>query len=189
MTDAFRRARKNYILFAALFIAWELIGFELEDRASSMVNVTIKSPEAAPWVLVILVIYFSYRLSIEWMQLEQRIKDTLPIRIEMAVSHCIAIFPIGLWSFQKVSNSQISHMLWLNPFLPHSIYKDMNDVLIVAGTSVVFLAVMSIVAAAFLVKGSQKYKAIQMNIQVLASLILFMLVILSGITMSGGGRR
>jgi len=71
LTPEYYKARRGLMLFSGLLLAWELIGIELSQKLnieSLNLDITIKSPQAAPAVLIILVIYFSIRIAIEWHQ-------------------------------------------------------------------------------------------------------------------------
>ena len=71
LTPEYYKARRGLMLFSGLLIAWELIGIELSPKFNIdplNLDITIKSPQAAPAVLIILIIYFSIRTAIEWHQ-------------------------------------------------------------------------------------------------------------------------
>ena len=109
LDEAYSHARKAYGLVSALLIAWELIGAEFEPSPIENVKLTLKSPQAAPYVLIVLTIYFGFRLTIEWYQNDSRRRKLPASRIDFAVAHLIAITALALYLFQTLSNVQIAN--------------------------------------------------------------------------------
>jgi hypothetical protein len=68
VTDSYQKAYKSYLLFSALLASWQIIGITIETK--DRWGITLKSPSAVPLVLVCLVLYFGYKVTIEWMQVE-----------------------------------------------------------------------------------------------------------------------
>jgi hypothetical protein len=73
LSSEFHRARRQLMFWSGLLFAWELVGLDLEEIASSSGNIgiivkAIKSPQAIPWIIIILVAYFLYRITVEWWQ-------------------------------------------------------------------------------------------------------------------------
>lgn len=63
----YHKARKQLMLWAGILFIWELVGIDLEKAKESGGNAgaiisAIKSPQAVPWVLLILVVYFAFKL-------------------------------------------------------------------------------------------------------------------------------
>jgi len=109
LDESYGHARKAYGLVSALLIAWELIGVELEPSPIENVKVTLKSPQAAPYVLIALIIYFGFRMTIEWYQNDSRRRMRPASRIDFAVAHLIAITALALYAFQTLSKIQIAN--------------------------------------------------------------------------------
>src|SRR5215470_10836100 len=73
LTSEYHRARKQLMLWAGILFIWELVGIDLEKAKEAGGNAgaiitAIKSPQAVPWALLILVAYFLFKTSIEWFQ-------------------------------------------------------------------------------------------------------------------------
>src|SRR5437588_5845111 len=111
LDEAYGHARKAYGLVSALLIAWELIGVELDASPVENVKVTLKSPQAAPYVLIVLILYFGFRTTIEWYQNDSRRRRLLASRIDFTVSHLIAITALALYGFQTLSKIQIANTI------------------------------------------------------------------------------
>jgi hypothetical protein len=52
--DPYYRARKAYGLCSGLLIGWALIGVEFNSTPIENIHVVLKSPDAVPYVLVVL---------------------------------------------------------------------------------------------------------------------------------------
>ena len=58
LTESYRKARKHYVLFSGLLVAWELVGIRLGTGTEGLeavsgkvfdIDITILSPVAAPY--------------------------------------------------------------------------------------------------------------------------------------------
>jgi hypothetical protein len=73
LSPEYHKAHKQLMLWAGILLTWELVGVDLEKAKEADGNVgtlvkSIKSPRAVPWVLLILVGYFLFKLFVEWRQ-------------------------------------------------------------------------------------------------------------------------
>jgi hypothetical protein len=109
--EGYAHSRKAYGLVSALLIAWELIGVELEASPIENIKLTLKSPQAAPYVLIVLIIYFSFRTTIEWYQNDVRRRRLLASRIDFTAAHAIAAVAIVLYAFQSLSKIQVANTI------------------------------------------------------------------------------
>jgi lipid-A-disaccharide synthase-like uncharacterized protein len=109
---AFDKARKTYGLFSGLLMAWALVGVDLKEEPLTSVKLTLKSPQAAPYVLVALVVYFAARFTIEWFQSSVIRRDLLPSRIDFWMAHAIGIGAIGLFAIQKALQVQLANLVF-----------------------------------------------------------------------------
>jgi len=107
LTGSYHKARKSYGLFSALLVAWELIGIELTETPFESFKVKIKTPEVAPYVLVILVIYFAYRFTIEWLLINEENRKIRVALIDFYISHIIGLIAILIFIIQTAINIQI----------------------------------------------------------------------------------
>lgn len=109
LSEPYHRARKNLGIFGALLIAWELIGIELTEAPISNFKVKFESPQAAPYVLIVLTLYFMYRLLIEWRLHHSSIRKLKPALIDFTVSESIGFLALALYFFQKFYGVQIAN--------------------------------------------------------------------------------
>lgn len=114
MSDAYHRARRSYGLFAGLLIAWELIGFEIGPATLKSYDIVVKSPQAAPYVLVALVAYFSFRTTIEWLQCKKERRLLKVSVVDIVVSHGLGTAAILLYGVQLVLSAQIVDIVTLS---------------------------------------------------------------------------
>jgi hypothetical protein len=82
-----------------LFI-WELIGLDLDKAKEAGGNAgtiitAIKSPQAVPWVLLILVGYFLFRFTVEWYQSNASRRKMTVARIDFYSSWFICQVKVG----------------------------------------------------------------------------------------------
>ena len=106
-SSAFERARRSYGLMSALLIGWELVGAEFGAQPLSSVNVTLKTPQAAPYVLVALVVYSGIRFTIEWFQADPARRRLRASRIDVGLAHAIGIAALALLVGQAVTHTQV----------------------------------------------------------------------------------
>ena len=72
LSPEYHKARKQVVLWSGILLTWEFLGFDVE-RAKAAQNVgpllaAIKNPNYIPFVMLILVAYFAYKTTIEWVQ-------------------------------------------------------------------------------------------------------------------------
>jgi len=108
LTEAYQDARKAYGLAGALLIALELIGIDFGATPIESINVTLKSPQAVPYILVVLVLYFALRLTIEWKQSHPGRRAMVSSRVDFALAHFIGISSLILYGIQALLRIQIA---------------------------------------------------------------------------------
>jgi len=108
LTEQYYKAHKLYGLFAALLLAWELVGIDLGEDPFPYLDIKLKSPAAAPWVLLALMVYFGFRVTVEWYQCEERRRQLRASKVDFAVSHVIAGFSLFVLLFQSVWQRQFA---------------------------------------------------------------------------------
>ena len=106
-SEAYQKARKSYGLFSALLMAWELIGIEIPEVPLENVKITLKSPQAIPYVLVVLVLYFGFRFTLEWLQAHPERRVNKAARIDYLAAHAIGSAAIGIYVLQALFKFQV----------------------------------------------------------------------------------
>jgi len=127
LTEEYHKSRSHLMLASGFLLAWVLIGLEVTGAAGqpavpvaseySDLRIAIKSPQAAPYVVIALIIYFVYRLMVEWLQCDLGRRKTWPARIDCIVSILIAGAAIGLFAYQSIRSVQVASFL-----SPHSLF-------------------------------------------------------------------
>ena len=122
LTDAYQKARRQYGLFSALLIVWELIGIEVPKVPVAGLNITLKSPEAAPFVLIALIGYFAFRITIEWYQSIKQRRSMRASRVDFLVAHGLGASALLLYVIQRSLEFQVfdkinQQRLWFLVFL------------------------------------------------------------------------
>lgn len=111
LTQGYRKARRAYGIVAGLLLAWELIGINLASDPVGPVPITLKSPEAAPFVLLALVIYFGVRLTLEWYQCHTARRETLPAKFDFFLAHLIGVCALSAFVIQRLIDAQLYDLL------------------------------------------------------------------------------
>lgn len=108
LSDTYHKARRSYGFFAGLFLAWELVGVSFGEKPFGSYNVTLKSSEAVPYVLFLLLLYFAFRTTIEWFQCDTERRSTAVSRIDFWSSHSIALLSLIVFFIQIYTGEQIA---------------------------------------------------------------------------------
>ena len=116
LSSEYHKARKQLMLWAGILFIWELVGIDLEKAKETGGNAgalitALKSPQAIPWVLFVLVGYFAFKLGIEWKQCEARRKELLASRIDVGSAWVVAFFACVLYVYQTVSRIQVADVV------------------------------------------------------------------------------
>ena len=64
LSEQYLKSRKQLALYSGLLFAWEFIGIKLPGPNEVLfpnLNISLKSPQAVPWVLIALIFYFGFR--------------------------------------------------------------------------------------------------------------------------------
>lgn len=104
------------MLWAGILFIWELVGIDLEKAKDSGGNAgaiisAIKSPQAVPWVLLVLVGYFAFKLWIEWKQCAEQRREILASRIDFASAWVAAFLAFLLYVYQAISRVQVADVV------------------------------------------------------------------------------
>ncbi len=121
LTGEYNKARRQLLLWSSILFAWELVGIDLSkvetsDNFGSIIS-AIKTPQAVPWVIVILVIYFVYRFVIEWLHCDESKRTQSVSKTDMGVSISIASLSILLFVYQLTTNSNVASEINLSDVL------------------------------------------------------------------------
>lgn len=104
-SDPYHAARRGYVVSAGLLLAWGLVGLSVSDADVGDVPIKIASPDAVPYVLVVLVLYFAFRLTTEWLHTDIRRRRLRISQVDFAVSHVIGCAAIGSYLVQRLGGA------------------------------------------------------------------------------------
>jgi hypothetical protein len=107
LSAEYYKARKNYNLFAGLLFLWEFVGIELPNNPWGNMNIRFKSPEAAPYVLLFILMFYAFRITIEWQQSDVLRRSFSQSKIDYFFSHFIAIVSLSLFFLQLAIKRQV----------------------------------------------------------------------------------
>ncbi len=108
LVGPYEKARRAYGAVSALLLAWEFVGIDVQPTPIESLNVTLKSPQATPYVLIAFVLYFAFRLTIEWHQSAPERRRMPASRVDFWVAHSIGILAIGLYGVQRLLEFQLA---------------------------------------------------------------------------------
>jgi hypothetical protein len=134
LTSEYHKARKQVLLWAGILFIWELVGIDLEKAKDAGGNAgaiitSIKSPQAVPWVLVILVVYFLFKTTIEWYQCNPMRRASRVSRVDFLSAWAIPLLAFALGIYQAIRNVQFADRI----FLPNGGIEQLS-VLFLAGS-------------------------------------------------------
>ncbi|SRR6266851_1008578 len=114
LSSEYHKARKQLMLWAGILFIWELVGIDLEKAKDAGGNAgaiigAIKSPQAVPWALLILVIYFAFKLRIEWGQCNQARREMRESRLDYHSAFMVAGAAFILYFAQTISHVQFAN--------------------------------------------------------------------------------
>jgi hypothetical protein len=116
LSTEYHKARKQLMLWAGILFIWELVGIDLEKAKETEGNVgalvkSIKSPQAVPWVLLVLVGYFLFKLWIEWSQCESNRRKIWAARVDFGSAWIVTALAYILYTYQAISRIQFADVL------------------------------------------------------------------------------
>lgn len=136
LTPEYHKARKQLMLWAGILFVWELVGIDLGKVEATGGNVgavitAIKSPQAIPWVLLILVLYFLFKTTIEWHQCHIARRTLRVSKIDFYAAWIVAVSAYALYLGQRIGRIQIADqigfpVLWavlMGMLLPLAIHR------------------------------------------------------------------
>src|ERR1051326_1822370 len=116
LTSEYHKARKQLMLWAGILFIWELVGIDLEKAKEAGGNAgaiitAIKSPQAIPWVLIILVAYFLFKTTVEWYQCNANRRILRASRIDFTSAWIFAVLALALYIAQTISHVQLANVI------------------------------------------------------------------------------
>jgi hypothetical protein len=116
LSSEYHKARKQLMLWAGILLIWELVGVDLEKAKEAEGNVgalvkSIKSPQAVPWVLLILVAYFLFKVSVEWYQCNEARRSMRVARVDFTSAWIVSLLAYVLYFAQAISRVQFADVL------------------------------------------------------------------------------
>jgi hypothetical protein len=104
------------MLWAGILFIWELVGIDLEKARDAGGNFgaiigALKSPQAVPWALLILVGYFVFKVTVEWHQCNLARRKLRVARIDYASACIIGVLAYVLHFGQAASSIQFADIL------------------------------------------------------------------------------
>jgi hypothetical protein len=116
LSSEYHKAHKQLMLWAGILFIWELVGIDLTKAESAEGNVgaivrSIKSPQAIPWVLLVLVGYFLFKTSIEWGQCDVERRKGRAARADFISALAVSVLAYALYIFQAISKIQFADAL------------------------------------------------------------------------------
>jgi hypothetical protein len=116
LTPEYHKARKQLMLWSAILFVWELVGIDLEKAKEAGGNTgaliaSIKSPQAVPWALLILVGYFAFKLRIEWRQCSETRRQVVEAKQDYYLAFVIAVAACFLYIGQTIWRVQLADRL------------------------------------------------------------------------------
>lgn len=113
LSTEYHKAHKQLMLWATILLIWELIGVDLSKAKDAGGNIgpivtALKSPQAVPWALTGLVIYFLFKCSVEWAQCHPDRRKIRFARIDFSSAWIVSMGAIALYVGQAISRVQLA---------------------------------------------------------------------------------
>lgn len=120
LSNEYHRARKQLLLWAGILLIWELVGVDLDKAKDAQGNIgvvvkSIKSPQAVPWVLVILVGYFLFKVTVEWQQCTKARRALRASKTDFISGWIVALLAVAFYIGQSISQVQFADLVKSNP--------------------------------------------------------------------------
>src|SRR6266850_858609 len=115
LSTEYHKARKQLLLWSGILFIWELVGIDLDKAKEAGGNAgaiigAIKSPQAVPWVFLILVGYFLFRFTVEWYQCNLPRRAMTVARIDFFSSWLISLLALALYVGQTARHIQFANL-------------------------------------------------------------------------------
>lgn len=91
LSDEYHKSRKQLVLWSAILITWEVVGFDHSKLNGTAGDVFVAiRPEAVPWILAAVVAYFSFRMLVEWAQCSEERRQLTASMLDVRAAAFIA---------------------------------------------------------------------------------------------------
>jgi hypothetical protein len=122
LSSEYHKAHKQLMLWATILLIWELIGVDLSKAKDAGGNIgpivtALKSPQAVPWALTGMIIYFLFKCSVEWAQCPIDRRKIRFARIDFFSAWLVAVAAIALYVAQAISRVQFADRLQFTALL------------------------------------------------------------------------
>src|SRR5258708_29483891 len=116
LSTEYHKARKQLMLWSAILFIWELVGIDLQKAKEAGGNAgaiigALKSPQAVPWALLILVLYFLFKCWVEWAQCHPDRKKVQFARADFISAWIVSLTAIALLIGQTISRVQFANLV------------------------------------------------------------------------------
>jgi len=107
LSKHYYKSRRQLALYSGILLAWELIGLTIPNKPLTNSNIEIKSPEAFPFVLLVMISYFVYRTLIGWYLSSPQVRKLYISRFDLNSSFLIAFISVFIYIYQTISKEQL----------------------------------------------------------------------------------
>lgn len=99
----YHQARKQYSLVSGILLAYVLVGIQLPESGKIIpsAEVALKTPDALPLIFITLLVYFAYRLTIEWNQCNEQRCAFLAARIDFYGAHALGVVAVAAYLIDR----------------------------------------------------------------------------------------
>lgn len=113
LSTEYHKAHKQAMLWAGILLIWELVGVDLSKAEAAggtagAIITAIKSPQAIPWVLVTLTVYFLFKFNIEWYQCSLARRNMRVAKVDFASAWIVSLSAFILYLGQTISRVQFA---------------------------------------------------------------------------------
>lgn len=105
LSDAYRKAQKNYVLFSGILASWEILGIRF--NAEEKWGIVLKNQTAMPLIFSALLFYSGYKMTIEWLQCDDLRRKSGPAKFDFWIAHLIGSCSVLIAGYQHETNAPI----------------------------------------------------------------------------------
>ena len=108
LSEQFYKTRKYYVFYSMILLLWTWIGVTIENNDgtagltfsipySTKAEVTLPNISNLPMIMILIMSYYAYRVSIEWYSTSPELRANLPAKIDWKFAHTLGL--VALVSF------------------------------------------------------------------------------------------